>query len=598
MLQPGVGLRTHRGRGAAAAAVTAALAAAGSVTMTSPAQSAPPSGDCAAPADISSLAAGDAVTGKTVTGVDSPTAPVDFDGTVLGVLADGIAPGIDMVMVKVDIPDADVDMPEVHGIWQGMSGSPVYDGSGDLIGAVAYGLSWGPSWVAGVTPFSEMNSYLDDPAFAAPRKIDVTDAQARTIARSSTVTRTQAEQGFQQLAMPMSYNGISSQRMKQVRNATGDGRHGKRYFKHSVAAGVSGAAADATADDIVAGGNLAASISYGDITAAGVGTATSICEGRLVGFGHPMTFGGKVSLGLAPADALYIQGESLGAAFKLANIGAPVGTITDDHLTGITGAFGAVPDSTDITSAVTYGDRNRTGTSHSLNPDYNANVTFSQVLANQDRVLDAIQPGSADMTYHVTGTDAEGAPFDISFADLYESDYDISFESIWDIGDVTWILSRMNGVALDTVDVTTGFTDDTDTWRLQTLEQRVGGEWSKVSRRQPAFGSRGDLVKLRATLVNGDETQLVPLEVKVPKDAKREGYLYVVGGGYLWNNDIYQAETPAEMAKALASAPHNNQVQASLGFYSRHDRTVKTDVSDPQSHVVYGAKRAMFELIR
>ena len=53
-----------------------------------------------------------------------------------------------------------------------------------------------------------------------------------------------------------------------------------------------------------------------------------------------------------PADALYIQEESLGAPFKVANLGAPVGTITDDHLTGITGVFGAGPDTAAVTSTV------------------------------------------------------------------------------------------------------------------------------------------------------------------------------------------------------------------------------------------------------
>ena len=40
-------------------------------------------------------------------------------------------------------------------------------------------------------------------------------------------------------------------------------------------------------DSMVAGGNMAAAMSYGDITQGGVGTATSVCDGRVVGFGHP-----------------------------------------------------------------------------------------------------------------------------------------------------------------------------------------------------------------------------------------------------------------------------------------------------------------------
>ena len=67
------------------------------------------------------------------------------------------------------------------------------------------------------------------------------------------------------------------------------------------------------ADTVVAGGNLAASLSYGDITQARRRHRDPVCNGRVVGFGHPMTFLGKTTLTLHPADALYIQEESLGA---------------------------------------------------------------------------------------------------------------------------------------------------------------------------------------------------------------------------------------------------------------------------------------------
>ena len=68
---------------------------------------------------------------------------------MLGVLKDGVLPGIDMVMARLDSPT----IQQVGGIWQGMSGSPVYAADGRLIGAVAYGFSFGASPVAGITPF-------------------------------------------------------------------------------------------------------------------------------------------------------------------------------------------------------------------------------------------------------------------------------------------------------------------------------------------------------------------------------------------------------------------------------------------------------------
>ena len=209
--------------------------------------------------------------------------------------------------------------------------------------------------------------------------------------------------------------------------------------------GAASAAADAGPESLVAGGNLGAAISYGDITAGGVGTVTSVCDDRLVGFGHPMTYGGETTLGLMPADAIYVQEDPVGPGFKVANMGAPAGTIDQDRLTGISGSLGVLPPETDVTSTVTYGARNRTGSTASLVQDFNADITFTQILANHDRVIDAIQPGSETATYSVSGTDAGGNAFDIDFGDRYTSQYDIAFEGIFDIADLVWVLSRMRG---------------------------------------------------------------------------------------------------------------------------------------------------------
>ena len=105
---------------------------------------------------------------------------------------------------------------------------------------------------------------------------------------------------------------------------------------------------------MVAGGNLVATESTGDIVFGGLGTITSVCDGRVVGFGHPMEFAGNSTYGMAGADALYIQGDSLGSPFKVANIGDLLGTIDQDRMTGISGPLGPLPDSAPVTSTVTY----------------------------------------------------------------------------------------------------------------------------------------------------------------------------------------------------------------------------------------------------
>ncbi len=239
---------------------------------------------------------------------------------------------------------------------------------------------------------------------------------------------------------------------------------------------------------MVAGGNIAAALSYGDITAAGVGTATSVCGGRVVGFGHPMTFGGTTTLSLHPADALYVQEDSLGVPFKVANIGDPAGTITDDRLTGISGAFGALPETTTITSNVTLGDRSREGTTNVNIPAAGAEMTFNEHLANHDRVVDGIIGGTSDLSYTITGTDADGSPFEIGYSDQFQSNYDITFDSAFDAADIVFGLTSIEGVTVDDVSMTSrgerGQVGLHDHRRAAASRRRVG------QRRQEGAGRR------------------------------------------------------------------------------------------------------------
>ena len=120
---------------------------------------------------------------------------------MLGVLKDGVLPGIDMVMARLD----STTIQEVGGIWQGMSGSPVYAADGRLIGAVAYGFSFGPSPVAGITPFSQMQTSLNR---TLPKKVAVGDRIGALLARTTGVTRAQAQQGFSELPTPLAVAGV------------------------------------------------------------------------------------------------------------------------------------------------------------------------------------------------------------------------------------------------------------------------------------------------------------------------------------------------------------------------------------------------------
>ena len=76
-----------------------------------------------------------------------------FDAEVLGVLKN-TSPGRDMVVCRLSGLGL-----EKTGVVAGMSGSPVYI-DGKLLGAVAYAWPYGKEPIAGVTPFCQMQAFV------------------------------------------------------------------------------------------------------------------------------------------------------------------------------------------------------------------------------------------------------------------------------------------------------------------------------------------------------------------------------------------------------------------------------------------------------
>jgi hypothetical protein len=570
--------RAVRRRGTALVALTASIGLVAGVPALSggAARSAEPTPDCAKPFPVADLAADDPVDGLTVS---RGTTPEAFTGEVVGVLESGIAPGLDMVIMDLTSPEID----RVGGIWAGMSGSPVYADDGRLIGAVAYGLAFGASPIAGITPFEDMDDYLG----TAPRHaVTVGPTLAQRIADRGDVTAGQASR-FSQLPMPLGVSGLSARRLAQSRDADRD------YLgqRDTYVVGRSAGAASPDPSTVVAGGNIAAALAYGDVTAAGVGTATSVCEGRVVGFGHPMSFGGTTTLSLHPADALYVQEDSLGVPFKVANIGDPAGTITDDRLTGISGGFGALPETTTITSTVTKGSRSREGSTYVNIPAAGAEMTFNEHLANHDRVVDGIIGGSETLDYMITGTDGDGDGFEIGFSDRYQSPSDITYSSAFDVADLVYGLTSIEGVSVDDVTMTSEVSQDKSTYTITAVQQRKGSKWVTLGRKSPAVVRAGGTLHLRAVLSGPSGTAYTAYHFAVPKRFRDErGSVSITGGNWMYSDAPYQP-TVGQIAKAVAAQVRNDATQATFSIGNDEDQLAKTLVGPAVDDVVNGDKR-------
>lgn len=591
-----MGRLAMRGRGRMGASLVATMAmfgGAAAVTGGTAASAVPPPDDCRAAAGVGSLTDGEPVHGLTVV---SGTTPVSFTGEILGVINDGIAADLDMVMARLDIDQIDdgdgvPGVEDVTGIWQGMSGSPVYDADDKLIGAVAYGLIWGETNVAGITPFEEMDNYLPG---AAASRVPVSDRKARQIAEDSDVTARQASQGFAKLGVPLGVSGIGHERLQKAYRKQAD-RRGNYLYKNAYPMSATGAGDGVSAGEetLVAGGNLGATMSHGTVTMGGVGTVTNVCNGGLVGFGHPAGFTGDTTMSMHPAEALFIQPGGLDAPFKVANLAEPSGVIDGDHLSGISGTFGGTVPETEVVTSVRFGDRvTKPGLSHVTVPDASAPATFYQHIAIHDRAVDAIRKGSELMTWSISGDD-NGRPFNLGMTDRYASSYDITFESPWDVADTVWLLSSLPGVTVEEVTSDAEVFEDHSTWNLDHVEQWRGDQWVTVSRRRPALATAGRVLRVRAVLETASgATKNRSLTFRVPARASGSvGALEVTGGAWTWLGG--RVNSVADVSRRLAHTVRNDEVEGQLMLEGRNSRITRRDVTKPANKVVQGRKMAM-----
>jgi hypothetical protein len=557
-----------RARLAVSAAVSAGLCLAGTAALTTPSQAA--TGICDTAYPVADLAADQVVHGLTVT---SGTTPTTFDGTIIGVMKDGIEPGVDMVIAKLSsaaIADA--------GIWAGMSGSPVYAENGDLIGAVSYTLSFGQASVAGITPWEDMQTWAGQPA---PPGVKVTASAARQIAAKTAVTRAQATQGFHELRAPTLVSGLSQRVLDRAK--------GRPYLaKGATAAGQ--ADVSPTVSDIIAGGNLVATASTGDIVQGGLGTVTSVCNARVVGFGHPMNFVGHTTLGLAGADALYIQPDALGGSYKVANIGGVLGTIDQDRATGISGLLGTDPPEISITSTVSYtpdqgAPRTRTGSSEVQAPEASADTAFYELLANHQTVLDAYQAGSENQSWTVTGHTAKGQ-FTLTGSNIYTDDFDIAFGSVWDLPDLLWLLHNVHGVTVDSVHVTSDVDDSTAKLQIRGLQQRRGGHWVAVGKGHPALGQAGHRLTVRLVFQKGQPGHAFSYDL--PKRSAGMRSRISSSGAESFPFERSRPHTLAGVTKLVDTMARNDQAQVFLSGFNGRRSLVMTTTTPAEGKVIGG----------
>jgi hypothetical protein len=540
--------------------------------LTAPAHAAPIPGatDCPTPLATSSVTPG--MTGQGLTVVRGAT-PQPFAVEVLGVLEDGIGAGRDMIIIEVsDLPGGNV-ISAGGGIWYGMSGSPVYI-DGKLLGAVAYGFSAAPSPIGGVTPAADMLDLLDLPN-AAARKQAATPAAASNVSLSARERRAIAARAeaavpagsLESLTLPMSVSGLTSKRLKRFQAEANESDLPVVAYAGSRRAAPAGTAALARPQ---AGGNFTAALSYGDLTAAAFGTTTAICGDQAVAFGHPFQYIGASTYGANDANSLAIVKDATFGSFKLASVGAQFGTVDQDRLAGIRADLTKAPALTPIKSTIRNTDngKQRRGTTLAADQTSIAFITAFGLLANYDVVFDEIGDGRASTNWTIAGRRAGNVPFTVSRSNTFASQFDISADAAFDVGDAVNALAtnEFEPVTIDRVSLLSSVTTAYQQWTITTMDVSVnGGPFRSPDLLSvPAGATLKVRVRMRPYRSTTVKTSYFNLTVPA-NSSGRVGSLVVTGGVNLASDGyVGNGQSLTSLINRIKSLPRNDEVVARL----------------------------------
>lgn len=461
--------------------------------------------------------------------------PVSFDVEILGVLKDGIAPGLDFILVQASGPVID----QTGGIAAGFSGSPVYIG-GQLVGAIAYGFFGADQTIGGVTPAEGMVQIFDYPETGASspalaRTVAVTPELRRAAAAATGENIASLPTAAEQLRVPLGVSGLSGRALDEFQRIVDEELH-LPYALYR--AGQAATPTSTASAPLKPGESFAAALSFGDLTAAGIGTTTAVCGNLALAFGHPFFFQGPTMMGMNGADVLTVVPDpsQVFGPFKIAEVAELHGIVDRDHLAGIRGIEGLIPAVIPVTTSIENPDlpKSRDGQTDVVTEEFLPFLSAFHLLLNLDVTFDRIGDGTVGLDWMVTGTRASGATFELSRSNMYFSEFDASIESIFEL------LFQLEALANNDFEEIHFTGVDVDGF---ITEQELTARITKVksaSTLQPGLKVRellqakpGTLIRLRVFLKPAEGGAAVPVDMslRVPKTAKGSGPLTVRGGG-------------------------------------------------------------------
>lgn len=282
------------------------------------------------------------------------TKPERFDVEVIGVLPN-FAPRQELILIKTPHPRLDVAK-----VVAGMSGSPIFI-DGKMIGAYAYGWSFGEEPIAGVTPIRSMLDDLERPLpkelFGIPLALRPSSpaqhgaktgqafkesstryagsvgqyslaAHAQQVARRRNAAIASPSSPLTPVSTPLLLGGMTAGAVdlaSELLSPLG--------LTPLQAGGGGGTKSDAPTR-YVDGGAIGVQLIRGDISAMGLGTVTRVEGDKLLGFGHPMMNSGVTNLPTAVGEVLWFLASSM-RSFKIGMAVRPLGALVNDRQASI-----------------------------------------------------------------------------------------------------------------------------------------------------------------------------------------------------------------------------------------------------------------------
>ena len=246
-----------------------------------------------------------------------------FDLVVIGVMPNFLGPKQSIILIQLK-----GEKVEHTGVVAGMSGSPVYI-EGKLAGALSLKLGvFTKEAIAGVTPIEDI--------LHPPDQTGATQGAQQFAVPTNAVAQTGLPNGvaLQPIETPLVFSGFQPAALQPFTN---------QLQSYGFLAAPGGTAEARPEDHKLQPGDMAGMVLVqGDASINSACTVTAVRGDQVYLCGHPFLNFGDVQMPMARSRVVTTLSSEL-ASTKIVNVGGPIGTITGDHLTAVTGKLGPPP---------------------------------------------------------------------------------------------------------------------------------------------------------------------------------------------------------------------------------------------------------------